>query len=98
MEKVIEECSDHTSPVNREECGDDEVDDENSCNLIEENEKKFNDENEDSTDVEEKEENATIDPESNTVAKNNHNINGICEGEEINYDRSGNYVASLEES
>ena len=55
MKKVIEECIDYTSPVEMEECVNDEVDDENKHNLIEENETTLNDKDEDSTEVKDRE-------------------------------------------
>ena len=58
----------------------DEVDDEKRRNLIEEIYTRVNDEDENSIEVEEKEENITVDSESNTISKNDDNRNEICEG------------------
>ena len=55
MEKVIEERPDDTSPVDMEECVNDEVDDDKNFNLIEENETELNYEDEDNIEVEDKE-------------------------------------------
>ena len=66
-----------------EECVNGEVDDEKQFNLIEENKTKLNDEDEDSIEVDYKEKNITADSESNTISKNDDNLNEICEGKEI---------------
>ena len=76
----------------------DEVDDQNRRNLIEENEKNLNDDDADSTEVEDKEENVTTDSESNTIAKNDDNLIEICEGKEMNDERVGKDVSSVEEA
>ena len=49
MEKVIEECPDDTSPVDMKEFLNDKFGDDNKHALIEENETRLNDEDEDST-------------------------------------------------
>ena len=85
MEKVVEEVSDNTSPADMEKGVNNEVDDENKRNFIEQNDTKLNDEDEDSTEVEYKEENITAYSEISTIAKNDVNLNGICEGKEMNY-------------
>ena len=49
-------------------------------NLIEENETKLNDEDEDSIEVYEKEENVKTDSEISTCARSYDKLNEICEG------------------
>ena len=80
MERVIEELPDDTYPVEMELFVNDEFADDNKRNFIEENETKLNGEDEDSTEVEEKEENVPTDSEISTIAKIDDNIDEICEG------------------
>ena len=79
-----------------QECVNDEVYDENKHNIIKLNETKLNDEDEDSTEFEDKEENATIDSEISTCAENDDKLNEIGEGKQIDDKRVGKDDASFE--